>query len=160
MSGIGGEQPESSSNVRRTFGRSTAINNGAGIVSNLQSSNNANCSVARPIVALPNQNNSKKGKGGHSLSRSHHHDDDENNVEEIIDEVFRNPANSDKIKRNFAILKESRFNKLFVTFNGRDVKAPGKDFKSSLIATFGDVGYEVYLIINRLICVSDKYLIK
>ena len=104
MSGVRGGQPESSSNFRRTFGRSTAINSGAVIVSNSQSSSD--------------------------------------------------PENSDKIKRNLAILKESRLNKLFVTFNGRDVKAPAKEFKDSLIATFGNIGYDVYQMMNRLIWVS------
>jgi len=97
--------------------------------------------------------NSKKGKGSYSASRSHQNDD-EDNVENIIEEVFRDPENSDKIKRNLAILKESRLKKLFVTFNGRDVKAPAKEFKDSLIATFGNIGYDVYQMMNRLIWVS------
>jgi hypothetical protein len=152
MSGVGGKPPNTS-NVRSTFGRSIAINGGSVQGSNSQSSSNANYSVAKPPIALPLQKNSKKGKGRYSSSRSHQNDD-EDNVENIIEEVFRDPENSDKIKRNLAILKESRLKKLFVTFNGRDVKAPAKEFKDSLIATFGNIGYDVYQMMNRLIWVS------
>lgn len=54
------------------------------------------------------------------------------------------------------ILKDSRFAKAFVTFNGGDVKKPDEKLKFAMTATFGTAGYEVYKMILRLTNVSYK----
>jgi len=154
MSGMdsGDQLPTTNPNpkvIRNTFGRSS------GNPSTIPNQNNSVSSrsyvVAKPIV-VPNLKKSKNNSKS-STSRAKGIDDDLS-VNELIDEVFWDVKNSDKLMKNISILKESRLAKLFVTFNGRDVKAPSKDLKDSLLATFGDAGYELYLTMDRLIWVS------
>ena len=57
--------------------------------------------------------------------------------------------------KNLEILRESRFGKAFVTFNGGDVKKPDEKLKFAMTATFGVTGYEVYMMMLRLINVSS-----
>lgn len=131
--------------VRSNFGRTTST----GIISS--SSSTSSYVAARPIATVLSTQNQKSRKG--LSSKRTYGLIDELIVEDIIEEVFLNAQSKDKIKKNLAILKESRLNKVFVTFNGRDVKSPGIDFKNSLTATFGEMGYEIYIMLDRLIWV-------
>ena len=149
---VGDQLPTTNQNpkvIRNTFGRSSGNPN------TNQNQNNSTTSrsyvVAKPIV-VPNLKKSKYNSKS-STSRATG-TDDELSVNVLIDEVFWDVENSDKLMKNISILKESRLAKVFVTFNGRDVKAPSKDLKDSLLATFGDAGYELYLTMDRLIWVS------
>ena len=139
--------------IRNTFGRSSGNTN----TNQNQNQNNNITSrsyvVAKPVV-LPNLKKSKNNSKS-STSRAQGIDD-ELSVNVLIDEVFWDVENSDKLMKNISILKESRLAKMFVTFNGRDVKAPSKDLKESLLATFGEAGYELYLTMDRLIWVSSQ----
>ena len=47
---------------------------------------------------------------------------DDKIVEDIITTVFFKQENSDRILRNIAILNESRYEKMFFSFNGGDIK--------------------------------------
>jgi len=152
MSGVGGDQVVSHPNtshpkdVRRTFGRTTSL----GLIPN--SSSTSSYVAARPVTTIQSTQNSRNRTGTSSKRRNGANE--ELLIEDIIEDVFLNAENKDRIKKNLAIMKESRLNKVFVTFNGRDVKSPSKDFKESLTATFGEMGYEIYIMLDRLIWVS------
>ena len=63
---------------------------------------------------------------------------DDKKVEDIITTVFIKQENSDRILRNIAILNESRYEKMFVSFNGGDIKKPDAKLEQDMKATFGE----------------------
>jgi hypothetical protein len=80
---------------------------------------------------------------------------DDKQVEDIITTVFIKQENSDRILRNIAILNESRYEKMFVSFNGGDIKKPDANLEQDMKATFGEAGWELFLMMLRLVNVSN-----
>ena len=72
-----------------------------------------------PAQPKLSRNAKSDGGGGEENSQS-----DDNKVEDILTTVFFKQENSDRILRNIAILNESRYEKMFVSFNGGDIKKP------------------------------------
>jgi len=92
------------------------------------------------------------GEGGAGNSES-----DDILVKDILTTVFFKKENSERIKRNIEILNESRYEKIFVTFNGGDIKKPDAKLEMDMKATFGEAGWELYKMLLRLVNVSNVH---
>ena len=150
--------------VKSTFGRinstSTSLIASSTTGNQRIESHSKNISSSRPTTILRKVAGRNIGSNSQSNSSSSSQSSSglpkKDDVEEIIDEVFFDPVNKERLLQNLQLITESRFAKLFVTYNGGDIKTPMAPFKEFCNSTFGEVGYELYLYLWRFVWVSLK----
>jgi hypothetical protein len=144
---------------RSNFGlkkTSTASNSnvGVGVASNSTSSSSAQNQRKNALSLVPAQpklSRTSKSGGGGGAGNS---ESDDILLKDILTTVFFKKENSERIKRNIEILNESRYEKMFVTFNGGDIKKPDGKLEIDMKATFGEAGWELYKMLIRIVNVS------
>ena len=149
------EAPRGRSSFGLKITSTSSIGNvGVGVFSHSSSSSTSQIQRNNAMALVPAQPKLSRittsgGGGGAGNSQS-----DENSVKEILSTVFFKKENSERIIKNIAILTESRYGKMFVTFNGGDIKKPDAKLEQDMKATFGKAGWQLYLMLLRLVNVS------
>ena len=150
------EVPRGRSNFGlKKISTSSNSNVGVGVFSHSTSSSMAQNQRNNAMSLVPAQpklsRTSKSGGGGGGTGNS---ESEDILVKDIITTVFFKKENSERILRNIEILNESRYEKMFVTFNGGDIKKPDGKLEIDMKATFGEAGWELYKMLIRIVNVS------
>ena len=105
----------------KTTSTSSNVNVGVGVFSHSASSSETQNQRNNAMTLVPAQpklsKTTKSGGGGGGAGNS---ESDDNSVEDILTTVFFKQENSDRMMK--AILNESRYEKMFVSCNGGDIK--------------------------------------